>query len=212
VSWELRIMMKRYVPDFPSAARRAGSGVAVLSALGLALAACTSPGSPQRAAAGSASARGTVAGATYHGMIYVSSQVSNGPQSWHITREFTDRVPDERNCAAAAEAGDGPGIFQVPSPRAPDPQDNIEVRLFHGPGTYPPAVMEHDRSDSIMLTGKSGLRKYDITTSRPGRAAGKEVLFLNSDGSGQLVYSGAHLDGESSGPAVAGLISWSCTS
>jgi hypothetical protein len=42
--------------------------------------------------------------------------------------------------------------------------------------------------------------------------AGKEVLFLNSNGSGQLVYSEAHLDGKASSPAVAGLISWSCTS
>jgi hypothetical protein len=206
------MMMKRNVPDFPSPARRAGSGVAVLSALGLALAACNSQGGPQHSPAGSASALGTAASATYHGMIYVSSQVSNGPQSWHITREFTDQVADVRNCAAAAEAGDGSGTFQVPSPSAPDPQDNIEVQGFHGPGTYPPAVMEHDKSDSIVLTGKSGLRKYDITASRPGRAAGKEVLFLNSDGSGQLVYSQAHLDGKSGEPAVAGLISWSCTS
>jgi len=41
---------------------------------------------------------------------------------------------------------------------------------------------------------------------------GKEVLFLRKDGSGQLDYTGAHLNGRAADPAVSGLILWSCTS
>jgi hypothetical protein len=42
--------------------------------------------------------------------------------------------------------------------------------------------------------------------------SGKEALLLYGNGSGQLVYSQAHLDGKVGGPTVAGLITWSCTS
>ncbi len=69
-------------------------------------------------------------------------------------------------------------------------------------------------SDTILLGQNAGMQggTYIITTSAHAAAQGKEVLFLNKDGSGQLVYSQAHLDGNASSPAVAGLISWSCTS
>lgn len=151
-------------------------------------------------------------GATYSGTIYVSSQSNTSANSWHITKPFTERVADVHSCAAAAKAGDGSGVFQVPSPKAPLPEDDILVDGFHGPGTYTPNIMKHDKSDTIMMPGKSGLEQYVITTSTHGLTSGKEVLFLNSNGSGQLVYSEAHLDGKASGPAVAGLISWGCTS
>ena len=74
--------------------------------------------------------------------------------------------------------------------------------------------MKHDKSDSIFLGKNAGMQggTYLITTSARGAAQGKEVLFLNKDASGQLVYSQAHLDGKAGSPAVAGLISWSCSS
>jgi hypothetical protein len=186
----------------------ARAGAAAVSALAISLAACSSsPG--HTASAG----HGAMAGATFRGTIYVSSQTDVGPKAWHLTRSFVDRVADVHNCQAAAKTGDVPsGTFRVPSAQAPSPQDNIEVATFHGPGTYTPTMLKHDRSDIILLTGKSGTREYDISTAAPGRTSGKEVLFLYRNGSGQLVYSDAHLNGKASAPAVAGLINWSCTS
>jgi hypothetical protein len=186
--------------------------VTALAALALAVTACGSAGGQHAASAPRSAATGPVDGATYTGTIYVSSQDDGNPQSWHVTKTFTERRPDVRNCAAAAKTGTGTGVFQVPSPKPPLPQDNIEVQGFHGPGTYSPSVMQRDKSDFIMMTGKSGMQQYDITASAQGEEPGKEALILYGNGSGQLVYSQAHLDGKAAGPMVAGLITWSCTS
>ncbi|MFY9887436.1 MAG: hypothetical protein WAK71_03930 [Streptosporangiaceae bacterium] len=148
---------------------------------------------------------GPMLGATFTGTIYVSTPTS------HVTKAFSDHVADVQNCAAAAETGWG-GTFHVPSPQAPDPEADIEVSGFHGPGTYTPTMLQRDHADSILLTGKTGTSQYLITTPLANRTPGKEVLFLQKDGSGQLVYSGAHLDGQASDPTVAGLISWNCSS
>jgi len=144
-------------------------------------------------------------GATFSGTIYVSAATS------HTTKAFTEKVPDVENCAAAARDG-WDGTFKVPSPTAPGIQADIQIAGFHGPGTYTPAMLSRDRADSILLTGKAGTSQYDITTPSAHRTPGKEVLFLRKDGSGELVYSGAHLDGQAAEPTVAGLIQWSCKS
>lgn len=185
-----------------------------LALLAAALAGCSSSAGHPAATPGSTTELGSNAGVTFHGTIYVSGLVHNKRTSWHVTRTFTDRVPAVRTCADAANSGMAAGTFRVPSPQAPLPKANIELTSFRGPGMYPPRVMKHDKSDSIVLGHTSGMQRgtYLITTSLPGAAPGKEVLFLNKDGSGQLVYSEAHLDGKAGGPAVAGLISWSCSS
>ena len=201
-------------PDRPSLARAARRGGLAVPLLALALAACGSSGGSPAMSESSGSVSGPGDGAMFHGTIYVSGQVHNKPTTWHVTKTFTERVPGVQNCAAAARSGMATGIFRVPSPTAPLPEANIEVTGFRGPGTYPPQVMKHDKSDTILLGQNAGMQSgtYIITTSAHGAAQGKEVLFLNKDGSGQLVYSQAHLDGKASSPAVAGLISWSCTS
>jgi hypothetical protein len=208
----LLISRKRNVDDLPLIRGYIRRGAIAASGLALAITACSSSGGPHAATTPAPATTGPVNGATYRGTIYVSSQVNGSPQSWHVTKSFTERRPDVRNCAAAARTGTGTGVFQVPSPKAPLPQDNIEVRGFHGPGSYSPAAMQHDKSDFIMMPGKSGMQQYDITASAPGSEPGKEALFLYGNGSGQLVYSQAHLDGKASGPTVAGLITWNCTS
>jgi hypothetical protein len=201
-------------PRRPSLSRDFPRAVLAASALALVLAACGSAGAQPPPADSSAPVIGPVAGVTFHGTLYISGQVDNKPTTWHVTKTFTDRVPAVRTCADAAQSGMAAGIFRVPSPQAPLPEARIEVTGFRGPGTYPPQVMKHDKSDSILLGQNSGLQRgtYLITTSAHGTAQGKEVLFLNKDGSGQLVYSQAHLDGKAASPAVAGLISWSCSS
>lgn len=201
-------------PDRPSLARNPGPAVLAAPALALVLAACGSAGGqPGTTPSGSTVTR-PAPGVTFHGTIYVSGLVHNKPTMWHVTKAFTDRVPTVRSCADAATSGMAAGTFRVPSPQAPLPEANIEVTAFRGPGTYPPRVMKHDKSDSISLGHTAGMRSgtYLITTTAPGAAQGEEVLFVNKDGSGQLVYSEAHLDGKAGGPAVAGLISWSCSS
>jgi hypothetical protein len=201
-------------PDRPSLARGLPRTVLAAPALALVLAACSSVGGQPLATHSSAPVVGPVAGVTFHGTIYVSGQVGNKPTTWHVTKTFTDVVRTVRTCAEAARSGMAAGIFRVPSPQPPLPRANIEVTGFRGPGTYPPQVMKHDKSDSIFLGENAGMQSgsYLITTSAQGAAQGKEVLFLNKDGSGQLVYSQAHLDGKAGRPAVAGLISWSCSS
>jgi hypothetical protein len=188
-------------------------GGIALSALALAVTACGSSGGgkhPTGSGTGSASA-GQATGLTYRGTIYVSSQNDLGPKAWHLIKEFTEPLKGVRTCAAAAKGG-GSDVFQVPSGKAPIPEDDILIDRFHGPGTYPPAMLKRDKLDTILVPGKTGLDQYDITTSAHGRKSGREVLFLNGNGSGELVYSNAHLDGKASSPAVAGLISWTCTS
>jgi hypothetical protein len=193
-----------------SARHAAGAGVAVLG-LTLAAAACGSSGGGT-GSNGDASAQPVVgvSAITFHGTVYVSSQVNGQPSSWHIIKTFDDPM-HVRSCAAAAKYGDlANGDFQVPSAQAPDPTDSIVVTSFHGPGTYPPATMKTDKSDTIFVPGKTGEQQYDITTSAKSATPGKEVLFLDANGSGEVVYSQAHLDGNPKKPAVAGLISWSC--
>jgi hypothetical protein len=187
-------------------ARRTGplavSALAV-PALALALAACAASGGKPASVPGKPS--GPMLGATFKGTFYLSTPTS------HETRAFTDRIASVRNCAEAARTG-WDGTFRVPTPQAPLPRADIQVAGFHGPGTYTPAMMRHDKADMILLTGKAGTSKYDITTALTARTPGKEVLFLSKDGSGQLVYSDAHLNGDPASPEVAGLIQWSCSS
>jgi hypothetical protein len=200
-------MIKRHRPSL-------ASGCLALAALTLGLAACSSAGKPAAGTSSPAAAPGPPLGATLHGEIYISGQVHNRPTTWNETKTFTETIAGVRNCAAFARSGVPDGIFRVPSPDAPLPVADIEVAGFRGPGTYPPAVMKRDKSDSILLGADSGTQsgRYVITASAHGITPGREVLFLNPNGSGQLVYSAAHLNGEASEPAVAGLISWTCTS
>jgi hypothetical protein len=200
-------MIKRHRPSL------ARGGLAI-AALTLGVAACSSGGSPPASSGASSNIDGPLVGATLHGEIYVSGQLKNKPTTWHETKTFTEPIPGISDCADFAKSGVSDGIFRVPSPDAPLPVADIEVPAFRGPGTYPPAVMKHDKSDSIVLGPNSGMQsgRYVITASAHGITPGKEVLFLNRNGSGQLVYSEAHLNGKASEPAVAGLISWTCTS
>jgi hypothetical protein len=199
-------MIKRHRPSL-------ARGCLAIAALTFGVAACSSGGSPPPSG-GSANIEGPLGGATLHGEIYISGQVNNKPTTWHETKTFTETIPGVGNCANFAKSGVSDGIFRVPSPDAPLPVADIEVKGFRGPGTYPPAVMKRDTSDSIVMGGDSGTQRgrYIITDPAPGITQGKEVLFLNRAGSGQLVYSEAHLNGKASEPAVAGLISWTCTS
>lgn len=201
-----------FKPALSQPARYAWRSGIALSALALAVTACgSSGGGNHTTGSNSGSATADLTQATYRGEIYVSSQNDLGPSAWHLTKAFTDQVKGVHGCAGAVKGGTS-GVFQVPSGKAPVPEDDILVSRFHGPGTYPPNVLERDRLDTILVPGKAGLEQYDITTSAPGLKPGREVLFLNRNGSGELVYSDAHLDGKSSSPAVAGLISWTCTS
>jgi hypothetical protein len=177
----------------------------VMSALALTVAACTGSGTPKAATSRTTPAR-PVPGATFRGTIYVSTATS------HFIRTFTERVANVANCAAAARTGEPRGTFRVPSPTSADLEVNIQVAAFHGPGTYTPRMLKHDLGDSILLTGKAGTGQYVLTSATASATHGKEALFLQKDGSGQLVYSGAHLDGRARKPALAGLIEWSCTS
>jgi hypothetical protein len=204
-------MITRHRPSLARSVARAGLAI---SALALGIAACSSAGSPPAGGVTDGTGSGPMDGATIHGTIYISGQVDNKPTTWHETKAFNETVRTVRNCAALAKSGMTDGIFQVPSPQAPLPQADIEVTGFRGPGTYPPKVMKRDKSDSIMVDQDSGTQsgRYVITASAHGVTPGKEVLFLNANGSGQLVYSEAHLNGKAAEPAVAGLIAWSCTS
>jgi hypothetical protein len=201
-----------FKPALPQSLRYAWRSGIALSALALAVTGCGSSGGgnhPTGSGSGSATA-GQAQGPTYKGMIYVSSQDNLGPAAWHVTKEFTEQLKGVRTCADAARGGSG--IFQVPSGKAPVPEDDILIDRFHGPGTYPAGVLKRDKLDTILVPGKTGLDQYDITTSAHGLKPGKEVLFLSGNGSGELVYSDAHLDGKASSPAVAGLITWTCSS
>jgi hypothetical protein len=202
---------------FPARPAQRGQALAVL-ALAMGLAACSSAGSatsgqgsaasPSTAPSAPARTNGPTVGAVFTGTIYVSTATT------HVTRPFVYRDTDVASCAAAAKSGDANGTFRVPTGRAPDPQALIEVAGFHGPGTYTPAMLRHDRQDVILLPSKSvvGIGQYFITSPVAGRAPGKEVLFLNKDGSGQFVYSDAHLNGLATNPAVAGVVQWTCKS
>ncbi len=75
--------------------------------------------------------------------------------------------------------------------------------------------MQADTSDSISLKSGGQSNQYVLTShpakAVPGQTRGKEVLFLHKDGSGELAFSEAHRLGQKSSPAIAGLISWTCT-
>jgi hypothetical protein len=196
----------------PQLTRHVWRGGIALCVLALAVTACSSGGGNHPTGSGTGSANAALSmGATYRGTIYVSSQIATGRSAWHISKTFTEQVKDVRDCAAAVKANSS-DVFQVPSGKAPVPEDDILIKGFHGPGTYTPDILKNDKLDTILIPGKTGLEQYDISTSAHGLKAGKEVLFLNKNGSGQLAYSEAHLDGKATGPAVAGLISWTCTS
>jgi hypothetical protein len=182
-----------------------GAAVAA-SALVLSLAACSSGSAPHVTAAGPSAGPQAMLGATFSGTIYVSMETTQ------VTKPFVQHIANVANCAAAAAKGDFGSGFRVPTASLPDPQANILVANFHGPGTYPPADLAKDPGDAIVMSGKGGTSRYDITSPAAGHIPGKEVLFLSKDGSGQLVYSGAHLNGQAANPAVAGLIQWSCKS
>jgi hypothetical protein len=183
--------------------RGLGAVTIVMPALALTVAACGTSTSPR--ATGGARPDQPRSGATFTGTIYVRTATS------HVTRAFTERVAGVASCVAAASTGDAGGAFRVPSPAAPDPRASIEVADFHGPGTYTPRMLSRDRADSVLLTGTGGTSQY-VITSPAAASAGKEVLYLRKDGSGQLDYTGAHLNGRATSPAVSGLILWSCTS
>ncbi len=186
----------------------------VIAALALTtgLVACGSSGSGQGSAGSAPAASATASsmitgptlGAVFSGLIYVNNGITNQ------TKTFVYRDAAAQNCAAAVQGRHG--TFKIPTGAAPAPQAAIEVTGFHGPGTYTPTMLSHDKQDSILLTGKSGVSQYVITSPVADRTAGKEVLFLKADGSGVLVYSGAHLNGQVGNPAVAGEVRWSCKS
>jgi hypothetical protein len=209
-------MLKPASPHLMRQFCRAGLAV---TAAALALAACGSSGGNRPTGSGtgqgnagqtpgSAAYAGTI---TYTGTIYVNSMIETGRSAFHIGKSFTEQLKDVRSCAEAAKAN-GADIFQVPSGKAPVPEDDVLIRGFHGPGTYNPAQLSKDKSDAILVPGKSGMARYDISATGHGLKAGKELLFLDRNGDGQLAYSEAHLDGKASSPAVAGLINWTCSS
>jgi hypothetical protein len=175
-----------------------------MSALVVTFAACSGPSAPE--VTSSTGPHRPTPGATFTGTIFVRTATSG------VIRSFTERVANVASCAAAARIGDANGTFRVPSPPLPGPAAEIEIAGFHGPGTYTPGMLRHDRADSILLVGKAGTSQYVITSPALSRAPGKEMLFLLKDGSGQLDYTGAHLDGRATDPQVAGLIEWSCRS
>jgi len=179
-----------------------------LASLVISLAACSSSPAGSDAATGTQSPVVGVsqgASATFTGTIYASTPLTQA------TKPFTVRLPG--TCASIAAHGTGDGKFSVPSARLPDPQADITVLNFHGPGTYPPAVLAKDKGDILLLPGKSGTGRYPISaTAGKGHVAGKEVLFLSKNGAGQLVYSDAHENGLAADQAAAGLINWSCKS
>ncbi len=202
--------------DIPPVRPVRRSQVVAALALTTGLVACGSSGSGQGSAGSSPSATaaasasqspvvsGPTLGAVFSGLIYVNNGITNQ------TKTFVYRDAAAQNCAAAVQGQHG--TFTIPTGAAPAPQAAIEVAGFHGPGTYTPAMLSHDKQDSILVTGKSGVSQYVITSPVAGRTAGKEVLFLKPDGSGVLVYSGAHLNGQLGNPAVAGEVRWTCKS
>lgn len=190
--------------------------------LSLALGACSSSASPSPGA-GSSPTSPTSAGPTgqtmppsdsagvmFHGKV----QVTGASQ---FTASFTEKDTAVKSCADVATKGDAPGgTFTVPSPYVTqNPQIDVKLARFHGAGTYPPTEMQSDTSDSIWLKTGGATSEYEITShpaaSIPGETAGKEVLFLEKDGSGELAFSEAHKLGQKSNPAIAGLITWTCS-
>jgi len=132
-----------------------------------------------------------------------------------LKKNYTQRMPAVSSCAAAAAHGDTPGGgFRLPSPHSGvSPRIDVLVNHIHGAGTYTPNQLALDSADSIWLTFHGASRDFEISShpAAPGKVMGKEVLYLNTDGSGQLPFSGAHEFGQKSGPQIAGEISWTCS-
>ncbi len=148
-------------------------------------------------------------GALFRGIIYVNGAAGRRAR---LVRTFTDRVTGVASCAAAAQHGDAPGgKFLVPSPAGRGPAVDIDVAGFHGPGTYSAVALRRDRSDEIALPGASGEAVYVINSRAARATSGREILYLYRDGSGELAYADAHLDGKAANPAIAGLIEWTCS-
>ncbi len=223
--------MKRLTgrPDVFSHRRcpRVPGGAAAALILAFALGACSSPASsaPGSAAPGSAAPGGaspssgaghtsstlqTPAGVIFHGKVEVTGAL-------RLITSFTEKNTSVSNCAAVATKGDAAGgNFAVPSPYVTQsPQIVIRLAHFHGAGTYPPTEMQADKADSISLKSGSHTDQFVLTAhpakSVPGQTTGKEVLFLLKNGSGELAFSEAHRRGQKSSPAIAGLISWTCS-
>jgi hypothetical protein len=191
--------------------------------ISLALGACSSAGSPASGAASSpaspaqASPTGPTmppsnsAGVIFHGKVQLTGASK-------FSASFTEKDTAVKSCADVATKGDAPGgTFTVPSPYITEnPQVDVKLAKFHGAGTYPPTQMQGDISDSIWLKTGRATSDYEITAhpaaSIPGQTTGKEVLFLQKNGSGELAFSQAHKLGQISNPAIAGLITWTCSS
>ncbi len=150
------------------------------------------------------------AGVVFHGKVQLTGASK-------FTASFTEKDTAVKSCADIATKGDAPGgTFIVPSPYiTQNPQIDVKLAKFHGAGTYPPTEMQSDTSDSIWLKTGGATSDYEITShqaaSIPGQTTGKEVLFLEKNGSGELAFSEAHKLGKKSNPASAGLISWTCS-
>lgn len=180
------------------------AAMAVIASLGLG--ACSSSGTDTPSTSPVTSSTTPVSStATFHGIIYVDGAV-------RIKQAYIDQVR-AATCATAAQKGNVPGGgFQVPSPTAsPDPQVDVLLAHFTGPGIYKPDVLRQDKGNVIVLTEKSGIAKYVLT---PVSSTGKnqEGLMVNKDGSGEFVFADAHLNGSASSPAISGLVSWTCSS
>lgn len=197
-----------------------GAGAALI--LALALGACSSSDS---SAAGSGTSATPSSGSTgqtqptvlpngahvtFHGKVQVTGAL-------RFAATFIDKDTAVASCADASAKGDAAdGTFTVPSPAAgQNPQIDVTLAHFHGVGTYTPSQMQVDKSDSIWLKSGGQKNEYVLTahpaTPIPGQTMGKEVLFVTKDGAGELAFSEAHKLGQKSGPAIAGLISWTCS-
>ena len=197
--------------------RRGLGGAAAALILASALGACSSSGSTAAAGASPSGSAGhtsdtvqTGPGVTFHGKLQVTGAL-------RLLTTFTEKNSNVSNCADVATKGDAAGgNFAVPSPYVTQsPQIIIRLAHFHGAGTYPPTEMQVDKADSISLKSGRHTDQYVLTShpakSVPGQTTGKEVLFLLKNGSGELAFSEAHKLGQKSSPAIAGLISWTCS-
>jgi hypothetical protein len=202
--------------------RHRGLGAAAALTLTLVLGACSSAGSSTTSASGASPSSGSTgepssavlpqqagSGVTFHGKVQVTGALK-------FANSFTEKDTSVSSCADVATKGDAAGgTFAVPSPYATqNPQIIVRLAHFHGAGTYPPTEMQADKSDAIWLKSGGHTDEYVLTThpaALQGQTMGKEVLFLMKDGSGELAFSGAHKLGQKSSPAIAGLISWTCS-
>lgn len=170
----------------------------------------SSPSTPSPSSPGQTEPSVFAAGVIFHGKIQVTGALK-------LATKFTEKVTAVTSCTDVPTKGDAPGrTFRVPSAYAGQyPQIDIQVARFHGAGTYPPSQLQGDKSDTISLKVGGVTNEYEITfhpaAPNPAQAMGKEVLFLDKNGAGELAFSEAHQLGQKSRPAIAGLITWTCT-